>query len=767
MMRLGRRLACALLLLSSGIATAAEMPSSKPTAPELSAPRKDPKTARLAELNALTRLLVPEREVGGRELEQVLELLEVLVVREAGRPPSPILVGSAATVERGMGAMRGERPVRALVAAAVELAVLGGPRAPELEESFFTAFLAQRGVKPEEADARPELARELAEIGQWAVATVEREGAKLPESERAVARVRVELARGRYGEAAALARKAAAGATAKDARWQAWIAAAMLLDGKSREAAPFVAAAEAAGGEALRILELARRQAQHAAAVDGAARALKAAGFGAAAAAGARPRALTDACRTLVGAPAVAGSAGAGAAGAAGSSAKRPASLSATGVRTLPPVPATGAAGEAVLACELLLWESGSHDWLEAAAARTPTTAAAAGARAAATLARLFTGAGGKRPNESERKRLLGAYLEQVGKLKLDGIDRRLVVLLGHLGASETPRDWTPATQAERAELAALATEAPCDARAFALRAAAVRRDRPKLGELVSSVVKQCAGAPDGLQTTVDALAIGLAIAYESPPAIADAAGLEAAATQLARANPTAAQAIAAHADAVALKALAAPVESVFALEAALSLYEDALRKSSTLLAPPARQRLESNAAFLSLALARHAAATNEKRQAMRERAALHLKVALGLGATAQVQAVRLMYDLDVKAGAPPAPSELKRLPPGRTRRRLACLAAEAAQARSLRDATATFRAIASEAPAPDERKLTVDELLPDTIADFNVQLLEHTLRPHIQLTTQLSLAPPCAPDKRPAPTKLPPPAATPADGGQ
>jgi len=748
------------LLLSSGISAAAEMPSTKPTPPEAAAPRKDPKTTKLADLNALTQLLVPEREVGGRELEQVLELLEVLVVRDVGRPPSPILVGSTATVERGLPAMRGERPVRALVAAAIELAVLGGPRAAELEETFYAAFLAQRGVKPEEADARPELARELAEIGQWAVATVEREGAKLPEQERAVARVRVELARGRYGEAAALARKAAAGATARDARWQAWIAAAMLLDGKSKEAAPFVAAAEASGGEALRIVELARRQAQHAAAVDGAAKALRAAGVGAAAAVGARPRALSDACRALLGAPAAPGAKGKGA---------KPGLTTTSATKTLPAAPASGAAGDAVLACQSLLWDSGTIDWLEAAAVRTPSTAPAAGTRAVATLAKLFTGAGGKRPAEAERKRLLGSYLAEVGRLKLDPVDKRLVVLLGYLGASEAPRSWSPSTEAERAELTALAGEATCDARAFALRAAAVRRDRLKLGELVSSVVKRCAAAPDGLQAAVDALAIGLQIAYESPPAIADVAALEAAATQVARANPTAGHAIATHADAVALKALAAPVESVFALEAALSLYEDALKKSSTLLAPSARQRLESNAAFLSLALARHAAATNEKRQAMRERAALHLKVALGLGATAQVQAVRLMYDLDMKAGAPPAPSELKKLPPGRTRRRLACLAAEAAQARALRDATATFRTLATEAPAADEHKVTVDELLPDTIADFNVQLVERTLRPSIQLTTQLSLAPACDPDKKPAATKLPataPPAA-PVDGGQ
>jgi len=660
----------------------------------------------LYELNGLTAILVPRDEIVARELVRLVDLAEAVAVRDGLRGPSPSAITYAGSVERSLPSLKGERAARVLVELCVVLAAFGGPAGESLAEEFFPMLLYSTNVAVKDAKSRPGLRGELAEIGAWAAMVVEREAAKLPATDRPVIAVRLAFARGHYAEAQTLARQALT-QPAADPRWHGWMAAALILADKRKDAAPFVAAARASGGEPARILLRAERQRAVNTATDRATRALRTLGVAVVSVeSGGKGKGLFDACRQLV--------------------TGDPARFSNHAAR-----------GEAAAGCASILTESADANWLTKAQPLLPPGVAGAPARAAALLRTLFAA------KPEDRPRILGDYLADIHLLTaLEPTDRRLLNLLGYLGASLKPVEWAPDTVEERALLNELEQKTPCEASTFPMRAVAARHDRASVYRFVGSVVTRCATRPEGLSISIDALTLLVQLLWEDPSPVEAPGTVEQAINDLARAHPADAQVNALQADFVATRALAADPPSLFGMQAALSRYEDAVTHTSSQASPAFRQRLESNAAYLSLALAA-IEKDAEKRSKLLTRAGGHLRIAVSLGDSLPVIAVRARYDLDSKSGTPLRPQDLAQLPPSLSRTRVACLQAKLAEARKEGGAQKQLVALAADKPA-SERKLKLASLLVDTSANFSVSIDDRTLRPLIELPTSLYLVPPC-----------------------
>ena len=694
---MGRSIISLLLLLVASSVAAAPAKTIKPP----------PTQKHLYELNALTTVLVPRDEIVAGELARLVDLAEAVAVRDGLRGPSPSAITYAGSVERSLGSLKGERAVRVLLELSLVLATFGGPGAESLTEEFFPMLLYATGVAVKDAKPRPALRAELAEIGAWAATMVERELGKLPPDERAVGAVRLAFARGHYGDAQTLARQALAqSAQQLDPRWHGWMAASLVLGDKRKEAAPFIAAAQASGGEAARILLRAERQRAVNTATERATRALRSLGLAIVSVeSGGKGKSLFDACRLLV---------------------------------TGDPERFTNhaARGEAAAGCAAILTEATDAAWLDKAMPLLPVGVAGAPARAAGLLRGLFAA------KAQDRPRLLASYLTEIRTLSVEPTDRRLLLLLGYLGASPRPVDWAPDSAEERTLLNELEEKATCEASTFPMRAVAARRDRGSVYRFVGSIVTRCASRPEGLSISVDALTLLVQLLWEDPSPVEAPATVEQAVADFARAHTADAQVNALQGDLVATRALAAEPPSLFGMQAALSRYEDAIAHTSSQANVLFRQRLESNAAYLSLALA-SVEKDSERRGKLLARAGGHLRIAVSLGDSLPVLAVRARYDLDSKSGTPLRSQDLARLPPSAARSRLACLAAKLAETRRDPAAQKQLVALAADRPA-DERKLKLPSLLVDTSAKFSVSIDDRVLRPLIELPTSLFLVPPC-----------------------
>jgi len=684
----------------------------------------------LAVLNPLSTRLVERVKL---ETSSELDVAEVVAVRDSVRAPSPMAIAYAGAIEKVLVksplSIPSGRSQKILLELALDLSALGGTQGELYEALLGPALDALERVK--DPKPRPELSKQLAEIGAWASRTATRLATELGGDEGAQARVRLAMERGRWGEAAQLAEQKLKGSQAVDPRWQGWLAAALLSAGRDKEAAPYVAAAERAGGEALHLVEQAHVRRVNTLAVDRAARALKGVGStGFSVAAGGRAHAVDQACRKLFDAP--------------------PAKS--------PPV------SEAALACATVLWDRPDRGWLPRAAELSPDGAPGAAVRAAAALIRLLPESG-KRPDEAERKAALAAYqgeLKQVAPPPNAAPTERVVLsLLGWLGAAPSPTNWTASGAEERALLDEAVKAAPCDPRLFAVRAVTARPDRPKLGALVEEIVRNCGTAPGGAAATLDAMGLYLQLHSEDPPVAKDE--LEPQILAFQRAHDDDADALGAHADAVALKALAGPHggKNRIALEAALSRYESAIARWSPAGGAALRQRLEANAGYLSIAIAR----LFGEKQADQEakfyiRAAGHIRQALALGEIPSVTATRALYDLDTGTGMTETTLDLEHLPPSRARNRAACMMALEASARGDAVVTRQLLALARAKPRTEEHKLSVPELLVETNATLSARVEEETLRPFVDLKTSIYLAPACDPEKIKVPPDVKPPPA-------
>jgi hypothetical protein len=626
-------------------------------------------------------------------------------------------VGYAAAIEAALDAktIGGARAQRVLLDLTLVLSGFGGPQAELYQELFAPALDAAEGKK--EHQARPTLDHDLQEIGAWASETARRIADTLPPDQAARARARLAFERGHYAEVVAIAQK-----QPKTSRvWQGWAGAALTLLGKEREAAPLASAAERAGGEAERIVRIARARWVLSVALDRAARALKAAGV------------------TVV--------------GAASGGHKSGVEQSCSKLFEDSTITRTPERANAAVPCATVLWERPSRDWLPRAAALAPDGAPGAGLRAAAALLTMLPGrSGARRGDPDERKHALEGFLAELGRMPLEAGDRRTLTLLGHLGAAPNPFAWQPASDEEKATFARLATEAPCDPEAFALRALVARPDRARLGALVKEVIGRCASAPDGAATTVNAMAMYLELGHESPPLITE--DLDAAILAFGRAHDDDPEAIGVHADAVALKALtAAKGPSQVALEAALARYEQAIARWTPAGGGPLRQRLEENAGYLSIALGRLIGHTNEDlASSFYLRSGGHIRAALALGEIPPVTALRALYDIDTGTGTTVTTLDLEHMPASRGRNRAACMFAVQASARGDRKITKQLLDLALEHPA-EERKLSVAELQVDNDLSLSVRLEGEVLAPFVDLKTSVFLAPACDPEL----VKLPP----------
>jgi hypothetical protein len=403
------------------------------------------------------------------------------------------------------------------------------------------------------------------------------------------------------------------------------------------------------------------------------------------------------------------------------------------------------------VACAVVLWEAPGRDWLPRAAALVPSGAAGASVRAAAALHGLFT----TRSDDTERAALLGRYQKELARMELGADDRRALALLGEIGATGQP---TPESRRAQQLIAELDEHAPCEPANFPLRALAVRGDPDALARFAGAVVRRCSEVPGGAAAAVDAIGVLLSLAHEDPqaarPEVVDELALA-----LARAHPDDPAAVGAHADAVALQALAQHAPR-FALEAALARYEEAIAHATPAGGGSARARLESNAAALSLLLARQTA-DKTKQAALWARTMHHLRFALALEESAAVLANRAAFDAETHLRMGESPPSLSRLAPGRNRARAACLYARAANAAG-EHALASLVEMAHEGQS-GELRFDAEELLVETAASFNVALEARALRPAAEMKTGLYLAPACDPDEvtrsRPAAKKSSTPA--------
>jgi hypothetical protein len=331
--------------------------------------------------------------------------------------------------------------------------------------------------------------------------------------------------------------------------------------------------------------------------------------------------------------------------------------------------------------------------------------------------------------------------------MKVSAEARRALWLLGNIAAAEQPLLWAPATAEEQRELQALHQQSPCDPSTFALRALAVRGNPPALASFSASVAEHCYQQPDGTRVAADGLAMLLALAFD-PSGPVKPQAVEQAAVVLSKAHPNDPIAVAAHADAVAARVLSQGVDKapLFALEAALSRYEDAIKLTTPSSGARARARLEENAGFLSLAIA--ARLDGKKRDPFLMRTQRHLRFALALDEQPATLATRARFDLLTGLRLSQVP-QLDRLPPSPARARAACWLA--AQAEASGQSAERLLAIAR---SDEKSPLTTPELLISPEASFDVLLDAHGLHPDAEMRAALWLAPACDPAHLPKPDK-------------
>jgi hypothetical protein len=684
------RATLAVLLLAASVAHAGTpVAARKPKAPEQPADS-------LSQVNALTKLLAPNAGVAAGDLERLIAVAEGVALRDAARQPTPATIIYASAVEQAIraGTVKGEHATAVLA----ELALALVPLTRESAASFYPELLTTLAVNAKDAKPRPELGDELRQIGAWGERTVTSLLKDLP-SRAPVLRMRLAVASGHAAEAVDHARAQLSGPHGTDPRWHAWLAAALLAAGQAKEAESHLSAARGAGGEAARIARDALDRATWPARAAAATRALAAAGVTLAA-----DSELAAACLAF---------------------AKEP-----KGTPAL--------IGAAVVACADVRFVERSTEFLAAAAKHAPPGLPGQPLRAANGLRVLFDAKSKLSP--LDRKVVRTRFLDDVPTLAVDDSTHKVLKLLAHLATADNPTAWEPGA-AEGQLLTALDRDAPCESASFALRAMATRNAAPTFLKLLDSTVKRCAAAPAGSGVTHDAIQMYLQLSYDTGAALPEE--IPALAAELAAKRPDDAGAIAAHADAIALKALAGKRAGA-PLEAALSRYEDAIAHTSPAADPAARQRLESNAAYLSVLLGQLAGdAAAARRAKFYERAAQHLRLAIAFGETPPLMAVRAQWDIDRKSGKAPSAAELAKHAPGPLRARAACTLARQAAAQGNPTGAKALLAMVKGATAPRLPELSID-----TVGVLEAVVDGKGLRPEVALHARLLLLPACDPGK-------------------
>ena len=660
----------------------------------------------LAGLNDLTKLMAPTAAVAPADLDRLLEVAEAIAVRDATVGLSPSAVTYAATVEKSLPEAGASRPraERVLLDLSLAIAPLAGPERAALTDPFYAAVLSALGMKPADAKPRPALSRELSQIGQWADATAKRLLDKLPKAEADPLRARLEFAAGHFDALAALARHHVVGVKAPDPRWQAWLAAGLLLQGRSPE--PYLDAALAAGGEAAELATRARTIRDWQLADAAAPARLRSAGLAVVdPRSGGKPSALADACRKLV------------------------------------VEPASPAVAQAIAPCAILL---GNPDatWMKRAAALAPKGAAGAPVRALSSLMSL---AGEK--SEAARKQTWADYHAEVEKIALAAAPRGELLLARYLLDARQTGAPATASPEDRPVLAALAS-APCDARSLPFTI--VVTPLAEQPHYLDQVTQRCAAKPGGVSATALAFEQLLYLSHQTPsPLGARPAPLEPRVRAFAAAHPDDPAAIAVHADAIALAALASPHPNPIALEAALARYDEAIAHATPASGATTLARLQSNAAYLSLTLAE---LLGKKSPAAKTqftaRAAHHLRYSLVFGTTPAAVGVRAHYQLELGSGEVDRASVdyLAKVPPEKGRARVACLLASEAGARGNRALTEKLLALAKQAPDPHRVVSDLPALHAESQISFGARLGQGTLHPVVDANTLLYLMPPCDP---------------------
>jgi hypothetical protein len=214
-------------------------------------------------------------------------------------------------------------------------------------------------------------------------------------------------------------------------------------------------------------------------------------------------------------------------------------------------------------------------------------------------------------------------------------------------------------------------------------------------------------------------------------------------AAKLHRRHPHSAEAAAVHADTMALDALdldGGPDREA-GLDAAAGLYFDAIRLTTPSGDPELRQRLESNLAYVSLAMARPLHACR-RRLALQDRAEARLRNAAALGQSAEVLAVLTQHHVMTGAGTPPAYSQVAGLPWGVERARLACLVGATHGERGNRDEAQRFFALKDAVSSEEPSRHAMSG---EGAFDFEVLLDANGLRPLASFHSRLYLVPTCA----------------------
>jgi hypothetical protein len=402
--------------------------------------------------------------------------------------------------------------------------------------------------------------------------------------------------------------------------------------------------------------------------------------------------------------------------------------------------PSGGASTAIVLACTQLLWEEADRSWLERAVRLVPAGPAGAPIRAAEHLRVLFSPG---RPGFNGRADILDRYRAELKLLEASPEEKRALWLLGNVAAADEPLKWVPTSPDEQREMLALDKNAPCDAATFALRALAVRGNSGVLAAFATSVAERCVKAPGGTAVVADALGLLLTFAHDGSGLVKPDT-VEKLALTLAEAHPTDPEAIGAHADIVAARALVLGEKApVFALEAALGRYEEAIKRTTPSSGALLRARLQQNAGFLSMLLALRVVPA--KSAMFLQRAQRHLRFAVALDENPAIIATRAQFDMttNVKPGVPPV---FERIPPSAAKTRAACwLAAQ-------HGSSPSGKRYLELAKKGDKSKLDAPELLLAPQAAFNVMYDDRGLHPAAEMRAPLWLAPACDPNNLPKP---------------
>lgn len=668
------------LLLSPAAALAAKTVTK-------TAPLVTPRPSYLGDLNGLTKILAPRGTIEVKELERLLENAEAVALRDASGRPSAQAITYAAALDRQIDTMKGERPVRTLVDLGIVLATLANPnddfRQKSYADAFYKKLLLDLSVKESEARPRQEIVAELGQVGTWAQGLVEYFAPKLPVRLTRVSLGRLYLATGKH--AAAIEYLAPLAGT--DPRLRALLGAARLFEGKAQKAEVDLALAMGAGGEAAQIARAAIREA-------------------------ARRRTTADLRRAF-------GDRDLGEDGGIAMCRQ-----------------ATGGSVEQASACAARLWMSGDQKAALAQAERAP------GAPHWRMLQTLF-----KLSNEhdgSTIQKLRKLLDDQVVPLPLGDRNRALVRIGAGLQAALAAGAEAPFGAEELALLDKLSKEAPCDPQSLPLRLLALRGDRAATGQYASTIVAACAGRPDGLGATLEALTALLELFHSTSPYRAVGGETESLETTekfilaFAERLPEEASVVALKADLLVLRGLRKEKAKQSAFRAALLVYEDALGKLTPLASPAVRSRLESNAAFVATALIE--GAPKPARVDLERRAQKHLRLGLALGERPLLAAVRAKFGILAKLSSNANP---ERWPRGSERRRATCLLAEQAKLAGDEPNATRYRKQLTDDAEPTTG-LTLPELFVESGGAVQLLVEERAVHPLVEARSGLWFAPRC-----------------------